>query len=177
MTRLFNVKNEGKVEAAPVPVRGPLPSMDRLSCKTEWSPFLMIWGEREVGAESLANRRPVTTQPRCGGLSSRHACPQGDALVHSKEQREVTGVFPLWLPLCLLSDAFLGKEMGPTPSFSPSSPRLHGEGTSVLASEGGSPCARAPARWPGTRRMVGSRGREGSLLSGLCCWCLTASPA
>lgn len=32
--------------------------------------------------------------------------------------------------------------MGPTPSFSPSSPRLHGKDTSVLASEGGSPCAR-----------------------------------
>ena len=125
-------------------------------------------GSREPGQPQACNN-PASVQ----GLSTQYAHPRGGSLAHSKEQEEVIRLFsPLWLPFLLLSGAFPGKEMGLTPSFPPFCPKLHDEGTLVLASRGGCCCVCTPTRWLGTRRVLRSLNGEGCLLSCLCCWWL-----
>lgn len=73
------------------------------------------------------------------------------------------GFFSLVSPSCSPGDAVLGKEVGLTPAFSPCPPRLHAAGLLLWPVKEAPSVSVSPARWWGTRWVVRTLGREGSL--------------
>lgn len=80
-----------------------------------------------------------------------------------KNHRNLLGVFLFGFPFLFTRGTVLGKEVGLTPAFSPCPPRLHAAGLLLWLVKEAPSVSVSPARWWGTRWVVRTLGREGSL--------------